>query len=232
MPDRPATTLHRRRFLTAGLTAVLAACAGEATTDDQALDGATAEPSPTSSPSPEPTASPSPSPSPATDPAELAAQSPTGADLPTGIVPTRIEIPAIGVDATCVELQLRASEIEVPDFGLAGWWVQTRKPGEIGPALMGAHVDSTSGPDVFFRLKDLRPGDEVTVTDDAGETRSFVVDAEPIQTDKQERPPEVLGFGEPRPELRLITCGGDFNPAVGSYDSNVVVFCHDPSYDA
>lgn len=157
----------------------------------------------------------------------------TGRDLPTGIVPTSVLIPAIGVDAPCVQLNLTADEVEVPeDFGDTGWWVQTRKPGEIGPAVIGGHVDSKSGPAVFYRLRDLRPGDEVTVRDADGESRVFVVNQDPIQVDKYERPPEVFGFGEGRPELRLITCGGDFNPSIGHYTDNIVVFCHDPSFEA
>lgn len=231
--------LDRRRFLTAGLAAVLAACAGQTGGSGDVLagrtDGTTRSPSsPTSSGSPqEPSAPPGVSPSPTADAAELAAQSPTAGAFPTGIDPHRIEIPAIGVDAPVIDLQLTADSAEVPeDFDDTGWWVQTRQPGEIGPSVIGGHVDSTSGPAVFFRLRDLRPGDEVVVRDEAGESRSFVVSRAPIQVDKYERPAEIFGFGEGRPELRLITCGGDFNPAIGHYDSNIVVFAHDPTHEA
>lgn len=219
MTDRPPH-LDRRRFLVAGLGAVLAACAGQ-------TGGATstASPSPTrspsASPSPTPT-SPSPSPSPSPTATQAAAATP---DLPTGIVPTRVRIPSIGVDAPCVELQLKADEVEVPeDFDDTGWWVQTRRPGEIGPAVIGGHVDSRSGPAVFYRIGELRPGDEIVVEDEAGETRTFAVDREPLQVDKYERPQEVFGFTDPVPQLRLITCGGDFNPAIGHYTDNIVVF--------
>lgn len=229
MSDRPL--LDRRRFIVAGLGAVLAACAGQ-TGDSSTAGAAGSSPSPAPTPSPtadgDPVAAPSPSQTDAT-----AAASSGGRELPTGIVPTSVVIPAIGVDAPCVELNLTADEVEVPeDFGDTGWWVQTRQPGEIGPAVIGGHVDSKSGPAVFFRLRDLRPGDEVTVRDDAGESRTFVVNQDPIQVDKYERPPEVFGFGEGRPELRLITCGGDFNPSIGHYTDNIVVFCHDPSFEA
>lgn len=226
---RPPTPLDRRRFLTVGLGALLAACTGRLATEDIAAPP-TASPDPTPAPpDATPSAEPSPSASPSPEAVTDATAMPDGSDLPTGIVPTRITIPAIAVDAACVELDLRRDEVEVPDFGLAGWWVQTRRPGEIGPAVMGAHVDSRSGPDVFFRLRELRPGDQVTVHDDSGRTRTFVVDRDPVQVDKADRPPEVFGFGEARPELRLITCGGDFNPAAGRYTDNVVVFAHDPS---
>lgn len=228
MSNRSTPRLDRRRFLTAGLGAVLAACTGGT---DTAPVAAPASPTPT----PSPTSNPAPTPSPDVSPSEALDITTTpggGAGLPTGIVPTRVRIPAIGVDATCVEVNLRADEVEVPDFGFAGWWVQTRRPGEIGPAVIGAHVDSRSGPDVFFRLRDLRTGDEITVADESGATRTFVVDQDPIQVKKDQRPPEVFGFGEPRPELRLITCGGDFNPNTGHYVDNIVVFAHDPTYEA
>lgn len=236
--DEPLLT--RRRFVVAGLGAVLAACAGETGDSDLAgADGDAGPGGPTDQPSPSPSetssASPTAAPSPSASPSEAYDITTTPGDgqgLPTGIVPTRVEIPAIGVDAPCVELQLKSDAAEVPeDFGDTGWWVQTRRPGEIGPAVIGGHVDSRSGPAVFFRLRELQPGDEVLVHDDAGATRSFVVSREPVQTDKYERPPEVFGFGEGRPELRLITCGGDFNPAIGHYDSNVVAFCHDPDFE-
>lgn len=226
--------LTRRRFVAAGLGALLAACAGETGADTAASGDATEPspaPSPSSSPSPEASASsasPTPSPSETYD---ITTTPGGGEGLPTGIVPTRIEIPAIGVDDEVVEVNLTADEVEVPDFGFAGWWVQTREPGEIGPAVIGAHVDTKSGPDVFFRLKDLRPGDEITVSDDNGESRTFVVNQDPLQVDKNDRPPEVFGFTEGRPELRLITCGGDFNPNIGHYVDNIVVFSHDPTFE-
>ncbi len=230
MTDRPNPPLDRRRFLVAGLGAVLAACTGQTGTPT-AAGTASPPPTPSPSPSPSPTPTPTSTPSPAAE-VDITSTPGGGAGLPTGIVPARIQVPAIGVDATCVEVNLRSDEVEVPDFGLAGWWVQTRRPGEIGPAVIGAHVDSKSGPDVFFRLRELRTGDEITVVDEAGETRTFVVDRDPIQVKKDERPPEVFGFGEARPELRLITCGGDFNPNIGHYVDNIVVFAHDPTYDA
>lgn len=151
---------------------------------------------------------------------------PDPADFPTGVDPVRIEIPAIGVDADVVDLRLTADQVEVPDdFGDVGWWTSTRRPGEIGPAVMGGHVDSASGPAVFFRLTALEPGDEIIVHGADGDTRTFVVDRA-LQADKYERPPEVFGFGQSRPELRLITCGGAFDPSVGHYEDNYVVFAH------
>lgn len=30
-----------------------------------------------------------------------------------------------------------------------------------------------------------------------------------------------------RPALRLLTCGGDFNPQTGQYDANLIVYLHE-----
>lgn len=243
--DDSRPLLDRRRFLTLGLGALLAACAGTGDGADAAADGSSTTPSSGPTPSPSSTSStnpnPSPSPSPSTS-ASAQADAPSSEpsdeveiatpDYPTKIVPATIAIPAIDVDASVIELQLTSTEAEVPeDFDDAGWWVQTRKPGEIGPAVIGGHVDSTTGPAVFFRLQDLEVGNEITVTDDAGDSRTFVVDTEPYRVKKDERPPEVFGFGEDRPELRLITCGGDFDPNAGSYVDNVVVFASVPDFE-
>ncbi len=231
MTDR-RPMLDRRRFIVAGLGAVLAACAGQ--TDDSDL-ATSASPSSSPSPSGAPPATPTPTPeaSPSAAATVDLSVTPPGGTFPTGIVPVRVEIPAIDVDAPCIELNLLANEVEVPeDFDDTGWWVQTRKPGEIGPAAIGGHVDSKRGPAVFYDLRRLEVGDEITVFDAEGESRTFVVNRDPIQIDKYDRPDEVFGFGENRPELRLITCGGDFNPSIGHYVDNIVVFAHDPTYEA
>ncbi len=145
-------------------------------------------------------------------------------DLPVGLDPARIEIVAIGVDAPVVSLDLRGSEPEVPtNFDDAGWYQQTRRPGEIGPAVIAGHIDSKAGPAVFARLNQLRPGDEITVYDSNGEHRTFVVSAEG-QYSKDELPPEVFNFDKPTPELRLITCGGVFDRSSGHYRDNFVIY--------
>jgi Sortase domain len=71
--------------------------------------------------------------------------------------PTRIVIPAIGVEARVVAVGLRADgAMEVPDVDLAGWYRPGPRPGERGPAVIVGHVDSRSGPAVFYALNQLR----------------------------------------------------------------------------
>lgn len=136
----------------------------------------------------------------------------------------RLEIPSIGVDANLVDLSLGNGDPEVPDaWEDAGWYETTRNPGEIGPAVIAGHIDSKAGPAVFFRLRELAPGDEIIVHGVDGDTATFMVE-DSGQYPKTSLPSEVFGFGQPRPELRLITCGGSFDSSVGHYVDNLVVY--------
>jgi hypothetical protein len=67
--------------------------------------------------------------------------------------PARLEIPAIGVSTTLVRLGLLADgTMEVPrDDGVAGWFTGGPMPGQLGPAVIAGHVDSRTGPAVFYR---------------------------------------------------------------------------------
>ena len=93
--------------------------------------------------------------------------------------PARIRIPAIGVSAAVVRLGLKPDgTLEVPsDFDDTGWYTGGPAPGETGPAVIAGHIDSHRGPAVFYRLRELRPGDEITVGRTDGSSVRFTVDA-------------------------------------------------------
>jgi sortase (surface protein transpeptidase) len=138
--------------------------------------------------------------------------------------PMRVVVPAIDVDSQLVPLGLNDDgSMEVPNFGLAGWYEPGPRPGSPGPAVIAAHVDSRNGPDVFYRLKELAAGDEVTVEHADGEKTTFVVE-EAEQQLKEELPVERIWNDTDDVVLRLITCGGEFDSNVRSYRSNVIVY--------
>jgi sortase (surface protein transpeptidase) len=147
------------------------------------------------------------------------------AEAPAAVAdPRSVRVPAIGVDAALVGLGLLADgAMEVPEFGLAGWYTPGPRPGEPGPAVVAAHVDSRSGPDVFARLRELAPGDRVEVADAAGAVHAFVVERVE-QHPKDELPVDAIWSPSAEPLLRLITCGGAFDPISGHYRDNVIVF--------
>jgi len=96
-----------------------------------------------------------------------------------GIVPDRIRIPAIEVDAKIQRTPLLDNgQMGVPDVGdEPGWYEQGYLPGEPGNAVIAGHVDWTDGPAVFYDLNKLKPGDEVHVESSDGKNLTFVSSA-------------------------------------------------------
>lgn len=139
--------------------------------------------------------------------------------------PVRVTIPAIGVDAALGSVGLASDgSMQTPEFGNAAWYRPGPVPGRPGPAVVVAHVDSqVDGPDVFFRLRELEPGDRVTVHyQDGGATTFVVTDKE--RAAKTTLPTARIWNDTTAPVLRLITCGGEFDAAAGSYLDNVIVY--------
>lgn len=140
-------------------------------------------------------------------------------------MPTRLQIPAIEVDEALVPVGLLANgAMQTPDFGLAAWYELGPRPGAPGPAVLLAHVDSKAGPDVFHRLRELQPGDRVTVYHQFG-SATFAVDGLE-QVDKQQLPYDRIWPETTEPVLRLITCGGAFDHDTGSYRDNIIAYAH------
>jgi sortase (surface protein transpeptidase) len=139
--------------------------------------------------------------------------------------PVRLRIPAIGVDTALVTLGVDADGALVPPaaFDRAGWFPGGPAPGDVGPAVLAGHVDSRTGPAVFWRLGDLRPGDEVAVDRADGTAVRFTVTGV-TRSPKADFPTEAVYGATPRAELRLVTCGGEFDRSRRSYTDNVVVF--------
>jgi len=140
-------------------------------------------------------------------------------------LPVRLEIRRLGV-ATALERLGRAPDrtVEVPsDWDVAGWYAEGPRPGDPGSAVVLGHVDSRSGPAVFYRLDELRPGDRVEVVRADGSRARFRVDRTELY-DKSRFPTAEVYYPTLTPMLRLVTCGGRFDPATGHYRANVIVF--------
>jgi hypothetical protein len=138
--------------------------------------------------------------------------------------PVEVSIPAIGVRSRLVSLGLDAGgALQVPeDFGRAGWYTGGPRPGEQGPAVIAGHVDSRSGPVVFYRLRDLEPGDTVQVRRADGVRLRFTVERAG-RYPKAAFPRETVFGAESGQALRLVTCGGGFDAQRRSYRDNLVV---------
>ncbi|MTD52865.1 class F sortase [Amycolatopsis pithecellobii] len=140
--------------------------------------------------------------------------------------PATLDIPAIGVHTgQIVDLGLTASgELEVPkDARTTGWFTGSPAPGDIGPAVLAAHVDYNHIAGMFNRLKDVHAGDQAIVHRADGSTVVFTiyrVDRYP----KSAFPTDEVYGDTAAPELRLITCGGAFDRASRNYEDNIVAY--------
>jgi sortase (surface protein transpeptidase) len=140
-------------------------------------------------------------------------------------VPVRVEIPKIAVASTLERLgQAPDRTVQVPRrWEVAGWYAGGPRPGDPGSAVILGHVDSKSGPAVFYRLRELRQGDAVTIGRADGSSVRFVVERTE-QYPKRRFPTDEVYYPTLTPALRLVTCGGQFDHATGHYRSNVIVF--------
>ena len=139
--------------------------------------------------------------------------------------PASLTIPLIGVKTNLITLGLAAGgAMQVPSsVAVAGWYTGSPRPGSIGSAVIVGHVDSKTAPGVFVRLDELKAGNGVFVKRADGTTAEFRVTK--VQEYLKDKFPTQDVYGPtPDAELRLITCGGAFDPATDHYLSNIVVY--------
>jgi len=144
--------------------------------------------------------------------------------------PVSLTIPLIGVKTNLITLGLAVGgAMQVPSSTtVAGWFTGSPRPGAIGSSIIVGHIDSVTRPGVFYRLSELKRGDDVFVKRADGTTAEFRVTAN--QTYQKDHFPTEAVYGPvPDPELRLITCDGTFDLASGHYLSNIVVYATEVS---
>ena len=153
-----------------------------------------------------------------------AAQGPT---LPRS-VPVSLSIPAISVSSKLIRLGLGSDgTMQVPPLfakpSEAGWYEYSPTPGQVGPSVIVGHIDTYQGPSVFYRLGAMRPGEEVDFGLADGTTAVFRVTGVRAYS-KASFPSSTVYGPTDNAALRLITCGGDFDPATGHYLGSTVVY--------
>ena len=168
-----------------------------------------------------------PVPAPVEPPSALASP-PTGPVLAAS-PPVSLSVPAIGISSPLIELGRNADgTVEVPSLddpdSKPGWYRNSPAPGALGPAIILGHVDSRQfGPGVFYSLQNLQAGDTIDVARADGTVAEFVIDS--VQSVQKSNFPTLEVYGNlDHSGLRLITCGGEFDPDAQSYESNIIVF--------
>lgn len=144
----------------------------------------------------------------------------------TPILPARLVIPSIGVNAAVEQVGKKDDgSMGTPQtFGDVAWYALGSKPGGAGNAVIDGHVNNaltTAG--VFDHLNQIQLGDTVTVTDASGASISFTVTK--VQEYPADSAPDASVFATSGPsQLVLITCQGDWVPSAKSFNERLVVF--------
>ncbi|NUP45782.1 MAG: class F sortase [Catenulispora sp.] len=145
--------------------------------------------------------------------------------------PVRVTVARVGIHADVLALGLgRGGGVGVPgpDEALkAAWYDRGPAPGQAGPAVITGHVDSRAVPDnraAFYELGAVRPGDVVEVARADRRTAVFAVDTVAL-VPKSRFPTRAVYGPTGYPALRLITCGGRYDPGTG-YAANIIVYAH------
>ncbi|GAA3136491.1 class F sortase [Streptosporangium carneum] len=139
------------------------------------------------------------------------------------VVPSRIDIPSLGVKAPLMRLGVKDGQIELPPLDepdTAGWLKESAVPGDPGSAVILGHVDTKTDPAVFYKLKQMRAGQVIKVSRSDGKIAQYRVDSvEQVSKDRFPADKIYLEDG-----LRLITCGGNFDWDKHEYRDNVIVY--------
>jgi hypothetical protein len=147
----------------------------------------------------------------------------------TQSTPISVALPSVGLTAPLLGLGMDSKGApELPPFSeprTAGWLRDSATPGAAGTAVLVGHVDTRTGPAVFWNLSAVKPGAPVEVTRLDGSTAQFTVDAVRVFA-KAAFPSAQIYAPAKDAQLRIITCGGVFDRKRAEYTGNVVLFAH------
>lgn len=143
-------------------------------------------------------------------------------------IPTRLQIPKIGVNTQLSQVGLQANgQMQMPwDIETASWYKYSPTPGEVGPSVIVGHLDGANYANmagVFYRLHELSPGDQILVTRTDGTVATFKV-LYLKQVPQNDFPTQEIYGNINYAGIRLITCGGTFDSNTGHYNQNTVVY--------
>lgn len=144
------------------------------------------------------------------------------------LVPARLKVPSLGIDAKVEEVGTRQDgTMGTPaDFMNVGWWSEGSLPGGPGNAVVAGHVNNAlTKPGVFAHLGQIKKGDYITVSDAEGHT--LVYETYEVSLYEPDRAPLAKIFAQTGPSrLVLITCVGEWVASEGEFDKRLVVIAH------
>lgn len=115
-------------------------------------------------------------------------------------------------------------EIATPNnIHMAGWFVESVRPGQKGLAIIDGHLNGRLNDGIFRRLGSVKPGAKIVITFGSGEKKTFRVKT--VSTVPAKDAAAVLFSQDPKvtSQLNLITCTGTFDWESRKYADRVIV---------
>ncbi len=140
------------------------------------------------------------------------------------ILPSRLRIPSIGVDAQVAGIGLLSGgSMDVPDNLWTSAWLSTgARPGQAGTSVIAGHR-GIGTPAVFSHLEYVRSGERIYVSDAAG--GELVYEVTRVVSLDLSAATQVEVFGPTsQQQLVVITCIGEYIRSTRTYDHRLVVF--------
>lgn len=139
--------------------------------------------------------------------------------------PKKIVIPSIGVDAYLQNVGVdQKHEVAVPNnIHLAGWFVDSVRPGDKGLSIIDGHINGVSHNGVFDQLAAVHSGETYTIEFGDDSRRQFkIVSVDEVDLDQAA---SVLFSQKPSitRQLNLITCGGEWDQDKRLYNKRIIV---------
>ncbi|HSX09179.1 MAG TPA: class F sortase [Candidatus Saccharimonadales bacterium] len=152
--------------------------------------------------------------------------SPTSSEPVAPGVPEKISIPKINVNTTVESVGMDSEgRMDIPkDPADTAWFSPGYKPGMNGSAVIDGHLDLVTGaPAVFWNLKLLSAGDNISVTENNGKTYTFAV-TQTVRYPYNSFPIKEVFAASDVPMLNLITCNGTWDKTTKNYSDRLVVY--------
>ena len=142
--------------------------------------------------------------------------------------PKYIAIPAISINKVpIIKLGLlKTGAIATPNnIFETGWYDASSKPGQAGAMFIYGHVSSWSANGIFYNLKKLVAGDQVTITRGDNTNYTYQVVSTKIYPYNNVDMGQVLSpINSSTPGLNLMTCTGQVIKGTSEFNERLVVF--------
>jgi LPXTG-site transpeptidase (sortase) family protein len=142
-------------------------------------------------------------------------------------MPKLLRIPVLGVEARVKRVSVNANNvIQAPGSIFdVGWYDGSAKPGENGATFIDGHVSGWAEHGVFYDIKNLKEGDEISVERGDGQTFKYrVVAVEYFDANNVDMNKTLRSYVSGKQGLNLMTCTGRFNNSQQQYEQRVVVY--------